>query len=156
MTSTAAPPAAPFTVSYPLWFPGIVPLLQLGSGFGALQPYWDKLVAFWHLCRMCWGCTPQQLHQLRDTAYVLKHPVYQTARVAVQQTARKPGMRDHHYWHEIARVAKAWQWSENIFRRLDANETADRLLRAGGSTVNHMTRELAVELAYREYKAREH
>jgi hypothetical protein len=91
-----------------------------------------------------------------DVLTTLRAPVYTTARAAVRETARHPQMRDLHYWHEIGRVAKAWNWSENVYRRLDANERADRVLRAHGSTATHMDRELAVELAYRGLKRSGH
>lgn len=138
-------------VSYPLWRPvahhanGIT----LGSGFGGLQGLWDRTVR----AAKVWACSDQDWRVIDLALDVTRSPIYQTARTAVRETAVKPGMRTHHCWNEIGRVAKAWNWSENVYRRLDANEAAERLLRAEGSTVTRMRRELAVELAYHELKA---
>ena len=144
-----APPDAE-TWSYPRW----QTIHTAGSLFGAVQPWWDWGTELWGFWKAYRRCSPDQLHALTHAAAVVTTPVYATAQQSVRQTAVKPTMRDHHYWQEVGRVAKAWNWSENVYRRLDANETADTLLRAQGSTVTHMDRELAVELAYHALKDR--
>ena len=141
---------------YPKWQTSIFvhhQMLTCGSLLGGLQAWWDRLCVQWALWRMCRQWTPLEQAAIVRVLTVVRHPIYQTARLAVRDTATKPTMRDHHYWNEVARVAKAWNWSENVYRRLDANEHADRLLRVQGSTVTHAMRELAVELAYQELKA---
>lgn len=152
--STGVPPPSTGPVwSYPLWMMTTVQQYSyLGSLWGVCQAWWDRVVLWWALARLCWGLSPRQDRAMRATLVTVRHPVFQTAAQAVRQTAVKPGMRSHHCWNEIGRVAKAWGWSENIYRRVDANETADRLLRASGSTATHLMRELAVELAYHDLK----
>jgi len=115
---------------------------------------WEWFTAWWRLNRACWSCSTEQLEAVTRISTVLQEPVYQVARRVVRETAVKPTMRDPHYWREVGRVAKAWNWGENVFRRLDANEAAHVRLREEGSTCTQMTRELAVELAYGAYKAR--
>lgn len=155
---------------YPIWQSGGVVLPSLG---GACQGAWEWTLA---LASLAWSCRHYSAEQLQTTERllprlgatvtvpehlaiaervltVLQSPVYPLAQQAVRQTAIKPTMRDHHYWRAVGQTAKAWNWSENVYRRLDANETADRTLRAAGSTVTNMDRELAVELAYGALKA---
>lgn len=142
-------PVAEDIYSYPKWAPGPVIIGSLG---GTLQAGWEWFTAWRQLQRTAWGCSTEQLHAVTRIADVLQQPIYGIAQQAVRETATKPGMRDQHYWTEVGRVAKAWNWSENVYRRLDANQTADRMLRATNSTCTAMERELAVELAYGAYK----
>ena len=128
----------------------------LGSGFGVLQSAWDWCAA---CARLLWACrlaTADQVTAVVELVSAITAPIYVTAQQAVRLTAVNPRMRDHHYWRRIGQVAKAKNWSENLYRRVEANEVADNLLRASGSTATHMTRELAVEMAYHAYKERGH
>lgn len=128
--------------------------ITVGGGFGWLQPYWDRLVALGRLLWTCWRFPADQITAVDHLAVAMDARIYQTAQAAVRVTARTPSMRSHHQWHRIGQVAKARNWSENIYRRIAANDLADQWLRDQGSTATHMTRELAVELAYHAFKDR--
>lgn len=136
--------------NYPKWQTTVT----LFSFPAVFHRVWEWVSAWWRLNRSVQRLSTEQIEAVTRISSVLAEPVYDIARTAVRQTAVKPVMRDHHYWIEVGRIAKAWNWGENIYRRLDANETADRMLRSQGSTCTHMVRELAVELAYGAYKAR--
>lgn len=153
-------------------------LQTFGAGFGALQLAYEWLSVFvrvlWRILRCdgerltaieglarCDGdrllalarlarCDGDRLLAITRVAHVVDSPLYVAAQRAVRVTATKPGMRDHHYWHEIGRIAKAWSWSENIYRRMHANEAVAR--ETNGPWTDNMDRELAVELAYGAYK----
>jgi hypothetical protein len=131
-------------------------MLLIGSGFGGVQPWWERTRDWLRLAWRCRRLSRPALAAVEDVVAAVQLPIYAVACGAVRETARHPQMRDLHYWREVGRVAKAWNWGENVYRRLDANERADRVLRAQGSTATHMDRELAVELAYRGLKRSGH
>lgn len=155
--STSGAPSTDAFVSYPLWRPGPQQgggqSVSIGSLLGGAQDLWDRAALIVKVLPRLWTCTEPDWCVVNLAIDIVNAPIYHTAKQAVRETATKPQMRDHHYWHEVGRIAKAWNWSENIYRRIDANETADRMLRAQGSTSTKMLRELAVELAYHELKA---
>ena len=149
--------------------PSLYPAVQsvvLGTLWGSVAAGWDRWRQIGGLVWRATGYSEAQLscvttlseqistYNSEQTAIVrhvstlVMSPIYEPARAAVRRVATHPQMREHHYWTEVGRVAKAWGWSENTYRRLAANELAHDYTRHAGSTVSNQPRELAVELAY--------
>ena len=118
----------------------------------ALPSWVSRLAAIGRLVWACRRLTAAHVETLGRVVPILSSPAYRMARIAVEQTATHPAMRDHHAWHDIARIAKAWGWSDALYRRMSANETTERLTRVVGSAPSARVRELAVELAYHDYR----
>ena len=118
-----------------------------------MRDWASRLVALWRVGWACRHLTTDEVETIGRVVPILASPAYRYARLAVAQTATAAVMRDHHAWHEIARIAKAWGWSDALYRRMAASETTERLLRVSERTCPSRVRELAVELAYHEYVA---
>lgn len=146
-SSTVVPQAlAPSKGGYPLWQASGI---AVGSLFGALQPYWERLVA-WLLSKWV-----RQVVVTAPTGVIahaenlLNHPAYPFAQAAVRRTATTLGFNRPEAWQGLSRQMKSSPGhAENIYRHMQACQwTRD----TAGSTLTNPECNLLVELAYQDF-----
>lgn len=153
--TNATPVATTPTGGYPPWQAGVIqPGVVLGSGFGGLVPWWERLADrvswFWMVFRRTRRLDRTQRVVLLRTVETLEHPAYPLARQAVRKTARTLGFNRPESWKALSQELKGDQGrAENAFRHLEAC----RLVRENliSSTITNPMCHLLVELAYHAY-----
>lgn len=145
-SDTIAPtPLGPTHGGYPLWQASNS---AVGSLFGGLQPYWERLVAWLRSWRRQ-TVQPTSGSPLERAEALLQHPAYPFALEAVKKTATTLGFNRPEAWQGLSRQMKSSPGrAENVFRHLNAcqlvRETAP-------STLSNPDCNLLVELAYHEF-----
>ena len=131
---------------YPLWQSSII----IGSLFGVLQAWWDRVKYAYRWYRAAWSWSADQRRAFQEVARILDSPAWPAAQAAVFATSRAERFNEYQEWAKLGNALRNHHgWAENTWRHLHAVYEIEQHC----SPMSNPDRNLLVELAYHEFAA---